>query len=100
MVFSFGSGYCAPSYYPWYGGYYGYPGYAYYSYYPSYSATLRTVEGNEVPLAGNLKPTGPPSAGSVVVSLPPATLRKGDYQVRLYSPAPERVATYQFRVVE
>src|SRR6516225_3716500 len=36
VVFSFGSGYCAPLYYPWYGGYYGYPGYAYYSYYPSY----------------------------------------------------------------
>ena len=33
VVFSFGSGYCAPSYNPWYGGYYGYPGY---SYYPSY----------------------------------------------------------------
>jgi hypothetical protein len=36
VVFSFGSGYCAPSYYPLYGGYYGYPGYAYSSYYPSY----------------------------------------------------------------
>src|SRR5262249_4278949 len=36
VVFSFGSGYCSPSYYPWYCGYFGYPGYAYYSYYPSY----------------------------------------------------------------
>jgi hypothetical protein len=36
VVFSFGSGYSAPSYNPWYGAYYGYPGYAYYSYYPSY----------------------------------------------------------------
>src|SRR5262252_1321840 len=33
VVFSFGSGYCAPSYYPLYGGYYGYPGYAYSSYF-------------------------------------------------------------------
>jgi hypothetical protein len=32
VVFSFGSGYSAPSYNPWYGAYYGYPGYAYYSY--------------------------------------------------------------------
>jgi len=36
VVCSFISGYCAPNYYPWYGGYYGYPGYAYYWYYPSY----------------------------------------------------------------
>jgi hypothetical protein len=36
VVCSFTSGYCAPHYYPWYGGYYGYFGYAYYWYYPSY----------------------------------------------------------------
>jgi cell division protein FtsB len=72
------------------------------SYYPSYSETLRTVEGNEVPLAGNLKPTGPRSARSLVVNLPGDALRKGDYQLRTYGPAPERehVGTYQFRVVE
>lgn len=72
------------------------------SYYPSYSATLRTIEGNEVPLAGNLKPTGPRSARSLVVNLPGDALRKGDYQLRTYGPAPERehVGTYQFRVVE
>src|SRR5215469_17132423 len=36
VVFSFGNGYGAPLYYPWYDGFYGYPGHAYYSYYPSY----------------------------------------------------------------
>ena len=36
VTFTFGGGYYAPAYYPWYGGYYGYPGYAYYGYYPGY----------------------------------------------------------------
>jgi hypothetical protein len=70
--------------------------------YPSYTAALRTIGGNETTLAGNLKPVGPRTARSVLVTLPATVLRKGDYQLRLYGPAPEREPSrpYQFRVVE
>jgi hypothetical protein len=70
--------------------------------YPSYTAALRAIGGNETTLAGNLKPVGPRTARSVLVTLPATVLRKGDYQLRLYGPAPEREPSrpYQFRVVE
>jgi hypothetical protein len=68
----------------------------------SYTASLLAVDGAETAIPGSLKATGPRSARNVAVTLPAGLLRKGDYLLRLYGPQPqhERVATYQFRVVE